>query len=175
MKTQPTDPVPFCLILPLMRVATGLGSERDFAVLEDAGPAYREQVPRWLADLEEASGYPDPGKTSCPPLRPEEWAERLLVGLEARRALRFEWVDNKDGGELAAQLRNPSTDGPEYAAAIHVSTVSGACSPEYVTRWTATMHGGATQGTIHQSGPAGIAAAKRAVEHAFLAAWEAAR
>ena len=177
MSTSPTptsknlDSVPFCLIVPLMRVADKLGTSADYGRLDNAGPAYADKLPGWLSsiDAELAARRADGS-----PSQPEEaWVEELLLGREARRALSFVWVDNKEGGELVSALRDPTGSEGRYGGAITAKTITGACMPELVLYWVATTPNGTASGQIPASGSRAVAAAKKMIEHAFLAAWEA--
>lgn len=164
------DPIPICLVVPLMRVADNLGTTDDYHRLENAGPAYTGKFPGWLADIDaELAARREDGR---PPAPPEGWAEALLVGREARRKLSFVWDDTKGGGELVSTLRDP-TEGGGFGGSVTSLTLTGACAPETILRWSAKTPNGSAHGEVRANGPRAIAAAKKAVEHAFLAAWEA--
>ena len=176
MSTSPTptsknlDPVPFCLIVPLMRVADKLGTSADYGRLDNAGPAYADKLPGWLATIDaELAARREDGQPSQPETA---WVEELLLGREARRALSFVWDDNKEGGALVSALRDPTGSG-KFGGAVSAQTITGACMPEQILCWVATTPNGTASGQIHASGSRAIAAAKKMIEHAFLAAWEA--
>ena len=167
------EPVPLCLVVPLMRVADNLGTTEDYQRLENAGAAYTGKFPGWLADLDaELAARRDDGRPAAPL---EGWAEALLVGREARRKLAFVWDDNKGGGALVSQLQDPTGGDKGYGGSVTATTLTGAVAPEGILCWSAKTPSGTANGQIIGlgQGPRALAAAKKAVEHAFLAAWEA--
>jgi hypothetical protein len=166
------EPIPFCLLVPLVRIAEGLGASSDYGSLETATKAYGDvRVAGWLtrveAQLAERTNKDGP---------PTAWAEHIFLGREARKRCSFRWeiprVDQCVHRNLVASLVNPMGDAPTYGAAIHQSEEAGVIAPEVVYRWTAVLPCGPAAGGVAIAGTPGIELAKRLVEHLFLAAWE---
>lgn len=66
MKTESpasTDAVPLCLVVPLMRVADGMGTNEDWGRLEEAAVAFGVMVPTWLATVDEELAKRVKGRT----------------------------------------------------------------------------------------------------------------
>lgn len=165
------DPIPLCLVVPLTRIADKLGTSADYGRLDNAGPAYADKVPTWLASIDrELAARRDDGQPSQPE---EAWVEELLLGREARRALSFKWEDNKGGGALVSTLRDPTGSEGRYGGAISAQDITGAGTPELTLFWVATTPNGTASGQIPATSSRAVAAAKKMIEHAFLAAWEA--
>jgi hypothetical protein len=173
MRTTALEPIPFCLLVPLVRVAEGLGTTADYSNLDSAGKAHgAKKVAQWLKDIEEELA----GRKGQQPAD-TAWQEHLELGREARRRCSFVWeeprVDQCVHRDLAASLKNPMGDTPEHGAAIHHTDVLGAVAPDAVYRWTVLLPTGEVTGKVNVAGKAGLKIAKRHVEHVFLAAWEA--